>query len=312
MEDDEYVVNHNVEFAATGWRIDGTGDFDADGDDDVIWRHHDGAVVTWEMEDNDYVHNHNIEFASTGWEIDGTGDFDADGDADILWRHQDGDVVTWEMENGAYVVNHNLAAASTAWHIKGPATSTATAMATSCGATTMARSRPGRWRTALWPDPQLWRRPERLADQGNRGIRLGVVLPTRKLIRRRRLRDPTCFRLANRTRRMDMHGLRCGPVRLAAIWCNCRISRTRGTRGSAVHSATPARCGSDLLRRRTASTMHLLSLAHSAASELDCPSAVTARYAVRSTMAALGARVGAKLGRNVARVRRDKLDHHRP
>jgi hypothetical protein len=41
------------------------------------------------------------------------------------------------------------------------------------------------------------------------------------------------------------------------------------------------------------------------------PSAVTAIYAVRSTMTALGAHVGAKLQRAVAWVRLHKLDDHR-
>ena len=47
-----------------------------------MWRHGDGAVVTWEMEDGAYVRNHNIAFASTGWRIEGLGDFDGDGDSD--------------------------------------------------------------------------------------------------------------------------------------------------------------------------------------------------------------------------------------
>jgi FG-GAP-like repeat len=76
---------------------------DGDGDADIIWRHNEGQVVTWEMENNEYVVNHNIAFASTGWSIDGTGEFDGDGDADIIWRHTDGAVVTWEMENNEYV-----------------------------------------------------------------------------------------------------------------------------------------------------------------------------------------------------------------
>jgi subtilisin-like proprotein convertase family protein len=101
------------------WQIAGTGDFDGDGDSDILWRHRDGPVVTWEMEDGQHDANHSIAYAPNGWEIVGAGDFDADGDSDILWRHREGAVVTWEMEDGQYVSNHNIAYASPGWRIEG-------------------------------------------------------------------------------------------------------------------------------------------------------------------------------------------------
>jgi hypothetical protein len=94
-------------------------DFDGDRDSDIVWRHTDGSVLTWEMENGAFATSHNLPFGSINWRIDGTGDFDADGDSDILWRHTDGLVVQWEMENGAYVTNHNIAFASTGWRIEG-------------------------------------------------------------------------------------------------------------------------------------------------------------------------------------------------
>ena len=100
------------------WQTQGTGDFDGDGDNDILWRHRDGAVATWEMENGQRVGDHEIAFASTRWEILTTGDFDGDGDGDILWRHRDGAVVAWEMEDGQYVTNHNLASASSAWRVE--------------------------------------------------------------------------------------------------------------------------------------------------------------------------------------------------
>jgi hypothetical protein len=86
-------------------------------DDDILWRHSSGAVMTWEMEDGGVLGNHVLANVPLTWQIAGTGDFDADGDADVLWRHQEGAVLTWEMENGAYVANHGIAFASTGWEI---------------------------------------------------------------------------------------------------------------------------------------------------------------------------------------------------
>jgi subtilisin-like proprotein convertase family protein len=101
------------------WEIAATGDFDGDRDTDIMWRHSEGLVLTWEMENGNHEANRSIAFASMGWEIVDAGDFDADGDSDVLWRHRDGAVVTWEMEDGAYVANHNIAFASIGWRIEG-------------------------------------------------------------------------------------------------------------------------------------------------------------------------------------------------
>jgi hypothetical protein len=80
---------------------------------DIMWRHRDGAVVTWELENGGYVVNHNIAFASTGWEIRGTGD------EDILWRHADGAVVTWEMSHLNFVRTHRFGTVGNDWQIRG-------------------------------------------------------------------------------------------------------------------------------------------------------------------------------------------------
>jgi hypothetical protein len=59
IEDNAFVVNHNLGVVPTTWEIADTGDFDGDADDDILWRHEDGAVTIWEMEDASFVVNHN-------------------------------------------------------------------------------------------------------------------------------------------------------------------------------------------------------------------------------------------------------------
>jgi hypothetical protein len=111
-------VSSGLPFTVTGTNNSAVpNDFDADGDSDILWRHNQGPIVTWEMEDGNSLGNRNHGSVANQWRISATGDFDGDGDADILWRHTDGPVVTWEMENGQYVVNHNIAFASTGWEI---------------------------------------------------------------------------------------------------------------------------------------------------------------------------------------------------
>jgi hypothetical protein len=113
------LANNVLAVVATTSLVRGTGDFDADGDAEILWHHDGGQVVTWNIEDGVYVGNHIVGSAPNSWQIRGTGDFDGDGDDDIAWHHSGGQVVTWEMEDGTYVTNHNHASVPNAWRIVG-------------------------------------------------------------------------------------------------------------------------------------------------------------------------------------------------
>ena len=65
----ELKLNHNIAFGATSWQIEGAGDFDHDGDSDILWRHTEGAVVTWEMEGGVFVQSHSLGAVATSWQI---------------------------------------------------------------------------------------------------------------------------------------------------------------------------------------------------------------------------------------------------
>ncbi|QIL01817.1 hypothetical protein G7078_02795 [Sphingomonas sinipercae] len=91
-------------FAGTGqhiplnWTIDGMGDFNGDGLEDLIWRSDQGVITEW-LGQNDGSFKDN--FAGTGqtiptnWQIVGVGDFNADGYADILWQSTAGTLTNW-------------------------------------------------------------------------------------------------------------------------------------------------------------------------------------------------------------------------
>jgi hypothetical protein len=77
----------------TDWRIEGTGDFNGDGETDILWRYYgigdyQGLNDIWFMNDATFVSETVFsQVLDTGWQIGGTGDFNNDGQTDILWRY---------------------------------------------------------------------------------------------------------------------------------------------------------------------------------------------------------------------------------
>ena len=71
------------------WKVAGTGDFDGDGNADILWRNSatgenyaylmDGTTIAAEG----YLRT----VADQNWQVTATGDYDGDGKADVLWRH---------------------------------------------------------------------------------------------------------------------------------------------------------------------------------------------------------------------------------
>src|SRR5438046_897870 len=108
---------------ASGWQVQGNGDFDGDGRDDILWRNvstgqnYIYAMNGWTIASEDYLRT----VADQAWQVKGIGDFDGDRKADILWRNSS------TGENYIYVMN-GLTIASEgylrtvvdqAWQVKG-------------------------------------------------------------------------------------------------------------------------------------------------------------------------------------------------
>ncbi len=87
------------------WHIAGTGDFNGDGQTDLLWENTvTGQRYMWLMNGTSYAGGADLGTLPPDWRIAGTGDFNADGQTDILWEDTaTGDRGIWLM-NGWSVI----------------------------------------------------------------------------------------------------------------------------------------------------------------------------------------------------------------
>ncbi len=108
----------------TAWKVVGTGDFNGDGRDDILWRNDNGSLSNWLGQANGgFVNNGAISgvFVPLAWSVVAIGDYNGDGRDDIFWRNSDGTVTDWlGNANGSFTPNDAAAAqvVPTAWHVQ--------------------------------------------------------------------------------------------------------------------------------------------------------------------------------------------------
>ena len=116
---------NSMSIVPTSWQVAGTGDFNGDGWDDVLWRRDDGAFTEWLGQDNGRFSSNDANAwhdIPTSWKVVGTGDFNGDDRDDVLWRRDDGAFTEWlGQQNGGFVSNDTNAwhTVPTSWQVAG-------------------------------------------------------------------------------------------------------------------------------------------------------------------------------------------------
>jgi hypothetical protein len=103
------------------WSVVGVGDFNGDGNSDILWEDTSGDLAIWEMSGTTILNpnSSSVGNLSTVWAVAETGDFNGDGKSDILWRDTSGDLAIWFMNGTTVASGAGLGTISTTFTIQG-------------------------------------------------------------------------------------------------------------------------------------------------------------------------------------------------
>ena len=85
------------------WSVAGVGDFNGDGNSDILWRNSNGSLAEWQMNGLTITGSGSITLGGipvtpdATWHVVEVGDFNGDSNSDILWRNDNGAMAEWLM-----------------------------------------------------------------------------------------------------------------------------------------------------------------------------------------------------------------------
>jgi hypothetical protein len=106
----------------SSWEVVGTGDFNGDGRDDVLWQSSNGVLTDWLAQANGTFQGNYGNAAyqiDSRWQLASIGDIDGDGHDDIVWHNELGAIINWRgQEDGAFQLNGiEPIAIDASWHV---------------------------------------------------------------------------------------------------------------------------------------------------------------------------------------------------
>ena len=101
------------------WSVVGIGDFDGNGNDDLLFRNSStGAVSIWFLTNGAVTSTASLGTVPAAYSVDLTGDFNGDGKSDIVWTHTSGARSIWFMNGATAASIASLGTVASAWVIQ--------------------------------------------------------------------------------------------------------------------------------------------------------------------------------------------------
>ncbi len=105
--------------AGASWHIVATGDFDGDGNADLLLQNDSGALVDYLMNGTSIASGHSLGNPGSNWHVRGTGDFNGDGRSDLVVQSDAGSMVVLETDGSRLVAGVSLGSLPGGWAVEG-------------------------------------------------------------------------------------------------------------------------------------------------------------------------------------------------
>jgi hypothetical protein len=114
LMDGTTVLGYFSQYASAGYKVVATGDFNADGNADVVWADASNNIYLWTSTGNGFVSQF-VARNGAGWIVVGAKDVNGDGDADLLVYNPSPARLGWWLMNGAWVQSYHSQAVNSTW-----------------------------------------------------------------------------------------------------------------------------------------------------------------------------------------------------
>jgi hypothetical protein len=81
------IATQGLGTVSADWHLAETGNFNGDGNSDLLWRNDNGALGIWELNGNNVIATLGLGTVSADWHIADTADVNGDDTSDILWHN---------------------------------------------------------------------------------------------------------------------------------------------------------------------------------------------------------------------------------
>jgi len=101
------------------WALKGVGDFNGDGQSDLLLQDGAGNVGIWALNGSSVIGGGVVADPGGTWQFAGVGDYTGDGHADILFQDASGDLAIWEMNGTRIVGGGEIGNPGSQWRVLG-------------------------------------------------------------------------------------------------------------------------------------------------------------------------------------------------
>jgi hypothetical protein len=101
----------------SGWHIVGSGDFNGDGNTDLVFQNTNGTPVIWTMNGTQITSSTTLTNPGSSWTAAAIGDFNGDGNPDILFQNVDGTPMIYTMNGTSVSATTLLPDPGASWHV---------------------------------------------------------------------------------------------------------------------------------------------------------------------------------------------------